>query len=78
MRTSQGPFPIETTYEWEPSGLDATRMLLPNRGEQHGFAAVTAPVLIAAIDAPTRERDDAAGGTTGVIIHDRSGVGRDS
>jgi uncharacterized membrane protein len=32
MHTTQGPFPMETTYEWEPTGGDATRMRLRNRG----------------------------------------------
>lgn len=49
MRTAQGPFPMETTYEWEPAGPGATRMRLRNRGEPHGFASVTAPVMIAAM-----------------------------
>lgn len=49
MRTAQGPFPMETTYEWEPAGTDATRMGIRNRGEPHGFASVTAPVMIAAM-----------------------------
>lgn len=49
MRTAQGPFPMETIYEWEPAGTDATRMRLRNRGEPHGFASITAPVVIAAM-----------------------------
>ena len=45
MRTADGPFPMETTYTWEPVGDDATRMTLRNRGTPSGFAGVTAPVL---------------------------------
>src|SRR5919205_2602037 len=30
MRTSDGPFPMETTYEWEPTAA-GTRMTLRNR-----------------------------------------------
>ncbi len=33
MLTQQGPFPMETTYVWEPAPDEATRMTLRNRGE---------------------------------------------
>jgi hypothetical protein len=49
MRTAQGPFPMETTYTWEPAGPGRTRMTLRNAGEPSGFAKVTAPVLAAAM-----------------------------
>jgi uncharacterized protein YndB with AHSA1/START domain len=49
MRTAQGPFPMETTYTWEPAGDGGTRMTLRNRGEPRGFAAVGAPMLAAAM-----------------------------
>ena len=48
MRTADGPFPMETTYTWEPSD-EGTRMTLRNRGEPSGFARVTAPVMDRAI-----------------------------
>jgi uncharacterized membrane protein len=49
MSTAQGPFPMETTYEWEDAADGATRMSLRNRGEPSGFAAVTAPVMTRAM-----------------------------
>ena len=49
MRTAQGPFPMETTYTWQPVDGTRTRMTLRNRGEPAGFGRVAAPVMAAAM-----------------------------
>ena len=48
MATADGPFPMRTTYEWEPSG-SGTLMRLRNTGRPHGFAVVAGPVMAAAM-----------------------------
>ncbi|TME46537.1 MAG: ATPase [Chloroflexi bacterium] len=49
MRTAQGPFPMETTYLWEPAEHGATRMTLRNRGEPTGFSRLAAPLMASAM-----------------------------
>jgi hypothetical protein len=49
MRTARGPFPMETTYTWEPVDERRTRMTLRNRGEPAGFGRIAAPVMTAAM-----------------------------
>ena len=49
MRTSEGPFPMETTYSWEPAPGGSTRMMLRNRGEPSGFSKLVAPLMASAM-----------------------------
>jgi uncharacterized protein YndB with AHSA1/START domain len=49
MRTAEGPFPMETTYTWQPIDATQTWMTLRNRGEPAGFGKVAAPVMAAAM-----------------------------
>ncbi len=49
MATAQGPFPMETTYEWEAVGENATRMRLINRGRPAGFSRWLAPFMATAM-----------------------------
>jgi hypothetical protein len=49
MSTAQGPFPMETTYEFADADDGATRMTLRNRGELAGFKKIAAPMLARAM-----------------------------
>jgi uncharacterized membrane protein len=49
MRTAEGPFPMETTYEFEDTASGHTRMRLRNRGEPSGFSRVAAPMMARAM-----------------------------
>jgi uncharacterized membrane protein len=48
MRTAQGPFPMQTTYTWEPAD-GGTRMTLRNNGAPSGFARAATPVMALAM-----------------------------
>jgi uncharacterized membrane protein len=49
MRTSEGPFAMETSYTWETVTDGSTRMTLRNRGNPTGFAKLVAPFMARAM-----------------------------
>jgi uncharacterized membrane protein len=53
--TSEGPFPMETTYTWADTPSGGTRMTLRNRGEPSGFSKVTAPMMAGAMRRANRK-----------------------
>jgi uncharacterized membrane protein len=55
MSTSDGPFPMETTYTWAETETRGTRMTLHNRGEPSGFANVAAPIMAPAMRRANRK-----------------------
>lgn len=55
MSTSEGPFAMETTYEFVDAGPRSTRVTLRNRGEPTGFAKVTAPMMASAMKRANRK-----------------------
>jgi uncharacterized membrane protein len=58
MRTAEGPFPMETTYTWQPTA-NGTLMRLRNRGEPRGFAVLVAPLMSLAMRRANRKDLDA-------------------
>jgi hypothetical protein len=55
MRTSEGPFPMETTYAWESDASGTTRMTLRNRGTPSGFSVWVAPLMAIAMRRANRK-----------------------
>jgi uncharacterized membrane protein len=45
MSTSEGPFPMETTYTWRDTSGGGTQMGLRNRGAPTGFSKAVAPMM---------------------------------
>jgi hypothetical protein len=55
MSTTEGPFPMQTTYTWQDTGRGATLMTLRNRGEPAGFAKVAGVVMATAMRRANRK-----------------------
>lgn len=55
MRTSEGPFAMETTYAWRDGRPGATLMTLRNRGEPSGFSGLAAPVMARSMRSANRK-----------------------
>lgn len=49
MGMADGPFAMETTYEWSDAAGGGTHMTLRNRGNPTGFSKLTAPMMAAAM-----------------------------
>lgn len=47
--TTEGPFPMETTYTWADNPAGGTTMTLRNRGEPAGFSKFVAPMMSGAM-----------------------------
>jgi len=45
METSDGPFPMKTTYRWEVIDENQTRMYLTNTGVPTGFSKMFQPFM---------------------------------
>ncbi|MFJ6028587.1 SRPBCC family protein [Pseudarthrobacter sp. NPDC092424] len=54
MRTSQGPFPMQTTYTWTDDG-GGTRMTLGNSGSPSGFSRLAGLFMAPMIRRETRK-----------------------
>lgn len=55
MRTTEGPFPMATTYTWRPIGPGKTHMVLRNHGEPAGFSRLLAPLMARAMRRAMRQ-----------------------
>jgi uncharacterized membrane protein len=53
--TTEGPFPMETTYTWHDTSNGGTIMRLRNRGEPSGFSKIAAPMMANAMRRANRK-----------------------
>jgi uncharacterized membrane protein len=49
MSTTEGPFPMNTSYTWRPVGERVTHMRLRNHGTPSGFSKLMAPLMSTAM-----------------------------
>jgi hypothetical protein len=49
MRTAEGPFPMETSYRYDPTPDGHTQMTLRNQGTPSGFSRLATPFIAAAM-----------------------------
>jgi uncharacterized protein YndB with AHSA1/START domain len=55
MSTTEGRFPMETTYSWVDTAGGGTRMTLRNRGAPSGFSRFAAPLMATAMRRANRK-----------------------
>lgn len=55
MATTEGPFPMETSYSWESMDQQRTRMTLRNRGNPSGFSKLLSPLMVPAMRSANRK-----------------------
>ena len=55
MATTEGPFPMETSYSWESMDEQRTRMTLRNRGNPSGFSKLLSPLMVPAMRSANRK-----------------------